>query len=366
MSRGVTWPIIDRYVFRQVLLAFAACFLVLLLVSMGGLVADLLGRIARGKLPPGLLISQLGLRSLDLLPMLLPLALFLGVLIGYGRLYRDSEMAVLAAAGLGIAQLARPLIWIAVPLAVLVGMTSMWLSPLALRTSQAMIESANKSLIVAGLEAGRFVDLPGRSGVLYIGQMDDGGRSFQRLFVQNEREGRIDIITAQSGSLHQESQGEERFLRLIDGFRVEGERGSDAFRMMRFSINDIGLPDADPGRVGRSEQLKGVRELAGEDEPTGRAELHWRLATPLATLVLAMLALPLSHSPPRSLRYGRIMLAVAGYVVYLNLLALGRAFLADGSLPGWLGLWWVHLPAVVLALYLLRRDEHLPQPRRPA
>lgn len=359
MSRGVLWPVIDRHVFRQVLLAFLACLLLLLVVSMGGLLADLFGRIARGKVPPGLLISQLGLRSLDLLPLLLPLALFLGVLIGYGRLYRDSEMAVLAAAGLSPMRLARPMIWLALPLALLVGMTSMWLSPLALRTSQAMIEKANKSLLVAGLEPGRFVELPGRRGVVYIGRMEESGRRFQHLFVQNEREGRLDIITAQAGELYQESQGEERFLRLLDGFRVEGARGSDAFRMMRFAINDIGLPDAEPGQVGRAEQLQGALELARADEPVARAELHWRLGIPLATLVLALLALPLSRSPPRSMRHGRVMLAVLGYFLYMNLLGLGRSFLASGALPGWLGLWWVHVPAILLALYLLRRDGAL-------
>ena len=335
MSRKVRWPIVDRYLLRQLAAAFVACLLVLVLVSMGGLVADLLGKIARGKLPPGLLVSQLGLRALDFLPLLLPLSLFLAVLLAYGRMYRDSEMAVLAAAGLGIRRLARPLVWLAVPVAIGVGLTSLWLSPAALRTSQAMIEAANKSLLVAGLEPGRFVEIPGRNGVVYITQMDDDGRRFQRLFVHNERDGRIDVVTAQAGELFQESQGEERYLRLTDGFRVEGALGSDAFRMMRFAGNDIRLPDVEPGHVGRVEQRMSTRELARVDAPVERAELHWRLATPLATLILALLALPLAHSPPRSARYGRVLVALLAYIVYLNLLALGRAFLASGQIPAW-------------------------------
>lgn len=362
MSRKVRWPIVDRYLLRQLAAAFVACLLVLVLVSMGGLVADLLGKIARGKLPPGLLVSQLGLRALDFLPLLLPLSLFLAVLLAYGRMYRDSEMAVLAAAGLGIRRLARPLVWLAVPVAIGVGLTSLWLSPAALRTSQAMIEAANKSLLVAGLEPGRFVEIPGRNGVVYITQMDDDGRRFQRLFVHNERDGRIDVVTAQAGELFQESQGEERYLRLTDGFRVEGALGSDAFRMMRFAGNDIRLPDVEPGHVGRVEQRMSTRELARVDAPVERAELHWRLATPLATLILALLALPLAHSPPRSARYGRVLVALLAYIVYLNLLALGRAFLASGQIPAWAGLWWVHVPAAAIALYLLWRDERLVRP----
>jgi lipopolysaccharide export system permease protein len=111
-SRRTPWlPLIDRYLAREVALSFVACLAVLVLVSMGGFFADVLGKIARGKLPPGLLISQLGLNVLDFLPILLPLSLFLGVLLAYGRLHRDSEIAVLASSGMGSRRLARPMFW---------------------------------------------------------------------------------------------------------------------------------------------------------------------------------------------------------------------------------------------------------------
>jgi lipopolysaccharide export system permease protein len=356
-------PRIDRYVLRELLGAFAASGVVLTLVSLSGIVADLLSKISRGKVPATLLLSQLGLRSLDLLPLLLPLALFLGVLLAYGRLYRDSEMAVLAAAGLGIRRLARPLLWLALPVAIAVGTTSLWLAPAALRTSKTMIDAANRSLLVAGLEPGRFVEIPGRQSVVYLAEMDPDGSRFRRLFVHSERDGRVDVVTAAAGELYQESQGEERFLSLTDGFRVEGELGKDAFRIMRFERNDIRVPDSEPTEAGRAEQRSATVALFASAQPADRAEFHWRIGAPLATLVLALLALPLSRTPPRSARYGRILVALLAYIAYLNLLALGRAWIAEGVLPTWLGLWWVHLPAFGAALWLLWRDERLPRPR---
>src|SRR5688572_18248331 len=239
-------PRIDRYVLREIASAFAACVVVLVMVSLSGIVADLLSKISRGKVPAGLLLSQLGLRALDVLPLLLPLALFLGVLLAYGRLYRDSEMAVLSAAGVGLRRLARPLLWIALPIALLVGLTSLWLAPAAMRTSKAMIEAANRSLLIAGIEPGRFVEIPGRQSVVYLAEMEPDGSRFKRLFVHSERDGRVDVVTAVSGELYQESQGEERYLSLTDGFRVEGELGKDEFRLMRFKRNDIRVPDSEP------------------------------------------------------------------------------------------------------------------------
>jgi lipopolysaccharide export system permease protein len=356
-------PRIDRYVLRELFGAFAASAIVLVLVSLSGIIGDLLNKISRGKVPASLLLSQLGLRSLDILPLLLPLALFLGVLLAYGRLYRDSEMAVLAAAGLGIRRLARPLLWLALPVALLVGLTSLWLAPAALQTSKVMIDAANRSLLVAGLEPGRFVEIPGRQSVVYLAEMEPDGSRFRRLFVHSERDGRVDVVTAAAGELYQESQGDERYLSLTDGFRVEGELGKDAFRIMRFARNDIRVPDSEQSESGRAEPRHSTAELWGSEQPAARAELHWRVAAPLAALILALLALPLSHSPPRSARYGRVLVALLGYIVYLNLLALGRAWMAEGAMPVWLGLWWVHGPALAIALWLLWKDEHPPRPR---
>ena len=92
-------PKLDRYLTREFAQSIFAALVVLGLVSFGGLFADLLSEIARGKVPAGLLLSQMGLRLVDFLPILLPLSLMLGLLLAIGRLYRDSEMPVLALAG---------------------------------------------------------------------------------------------------------------------------------------------------------------------------------------------------------------------------------------------------------------------------
>ena len=76
---------------------------------------------ARGSLPADLWFEILGLRTSDALSVLLPVAMFLGVLLAYGRLWRDSEMAVLQASGMSSLRLMRPLAMLAVPLAVAVG-----------------------------------------------------------------------------------------------------------------------------------------------------------------------------------------------------------------------------------------------------
>ena len=134
---------LDRYLFREFTQSFLATLIVLLVVSLGGVMADLLGNIADGKLPASLLLSQLGLQLLNYLALILPLALMLGLLLAFARLYRDSEMPVLTSIGIGPRRMLKPLLMLVVPVVVLVGILSLWLGPWADRTSERMIEHAN-------------------------------------------------------------------------------------------------------------------------------------------------------------------------------------------------------------------------------
>jgi lipopolysaccharide export system permease protein len=355
--------LIDRYLIRELYLAFFAVCAVLGLVLVGGVLTDVLNRIASGRIPASLLLSQLGLRSLDAVALILPLAAFLAVLICYGRLYRDSEIAVLSASGLRLSGLVRPMWFLALPVFVLLALVSFWGSPMALDRADTLVREANRSLLVAGMEPGRFVDMPGKLGVIYVGKMSEDGTRFERLFVQHEREGRLDIVTAASGRLFYDQDGAQRFLSLSDGFRVEGSPDSPEFRTMRFQRNDIRLPEPEQQNRRRVESIRSTQTLLASDQAADRAELQWRLGVPLSAVLLMLLAFPLAKSPPREPRYGRILIAILGYLLYSNLLALGRGWVAIGAIPESIGLWWIHALVLILALVLMRMSERLPRGR---
>jgi lipopolysaccharide export system permease protein len=357
--------LIERYLLREFLGAFAATLVVLMLVSFGGIVVDLLGQVTRGKMPASLLASQLGLRVVTFAPLILPLALFLGLLIGIGRLYRDSEMAVLFSVGLGPRRLLRPVALLAVPVVAVIALSSLWAGPQAERRSQAMIAEANRSLLVAGLEAGRFIELPGGT-VVYVGDLSTDGTRFGRMFLHSDdADGVVNVITARTGELFFDGDL-ERFIRLDDGFRVEGKPGSSEFRLMRFERNEIQAPDRAETLEPDDVRLKRTTVLLGERAPESRAELHWRLGAPLLAALLAIAAIPLARTEPRQPRYGQLMLALLGYLLYTNLMLIGRAWLGEGVTPVWAGMWWVHLPALALITWLLLRDGQLRRPRAVA
>ena len=356
-------PKLDTYLFREFAQATFAALVVLMIVSLGGVFADVLSDIARGRVPAGLMLSQLGLQVLNYLPLILPLGLMLGLLLAVGRLYRDSEMPVLIATGVGPRRLLRPLMLLVLPVAGFIGACSLWLGPWANDYSQRMVAEGNRSLLLAGLEAGRFVELPGGSGVVYVGAMSDDGSALARVFVYRQDEERMDVTTARTG--HLSVDGAERYLNLENGFRVEGPLADGLdFRMMRYAGNEMRLPDAETRPASENPEYDSTLALLGDPRPEARAQLHARIAPPLLALAFALLAVPLARSPPRQARYGRIVLGFLAYVVGINLMLLGTEWIADGKIPTALGLWWLVLPLLALGAWMYFSDGRVAAPRR--
>lgn len=355
-------PKLDSYLFREFAQTTFAALVVLMIVSLGGVFADVLSDIARGKVPAGLMLSQLGLMVLNYLPLILPLGLMLGLLLAVGRLYRDSEMPVLVATGVGPRRLLRPLMMLVLPVVAFIATCSLWLGPWANDYSQRMVAEGNRSLLLAGLEAGRFVELPGGGGVVYVGAMAGEGSAMSRVFVYRQDGERMDVTTARTGRL--QVDGTERYLDLGDGFRVEGPLADSLdFRMMRYARNEMRLPDAETRPADENPEFDSTLQLLGDPRPEARAQLHWRIAPPLLALAFALLAVPLARSPPRQARYGRIAVGFLAYVVGMNLMSLGTKWLAEEKIPVQLGLWWLLLPLLAVGAWLYFRDGHVGKPR---
>jgi lipopolysaccharide export system permease protein len=368
-----TLRIIDRYLVRELLASVVAATAIFLLITIGGTVATLLSMIARGKIPVDLLFSLIGLNTVATLTILVPLAVFIGVQLAYGRLYRESEMAVFAASGLPLSGLLRPLFLLAIPLMLIMATISFWLAPASKRMSNDMTAEANRSLIIPGLDPGRFVGLPGakNDGVMYVEGMNEDGTHIKKMFFADEKVDpdtknvQINIITATDGELYHDVNGSERYLRLNDGFRVEGVIGQDNYRLIRYERNDIKLQDADQdSNAGDNASLTHTSDLLASSDPVMRTELQWRLAAPISVIVLVLLALPLSKSSPRQPRYASLLIALLAWVIYYIALNITQSQMSQGKFNLTLGFWAVHIPTLVIAIYLIWRSQKLPGPKK--
>ena len=361
--------ILDRYFLRELAQTVVATVVVLLVIITGSAFAQVLQQVANGSFPPSVMFQVLGLRMLDGLPNLLPLAGFIGVLMALGRMYRESEMYVLATSGMGPAGLLRPVLLLALVLVTLTAVTSMWLGPWAVRTSDAMVAAANRSVIAAGLDAGRWTDLPGKGGIIFVDSLSRDGSQLGRTFVATERSSRdghthLKVVTAASGQLYQESNGGGRFIAFRNGWQYDIPLGADNWRQMQYQRNDTSLSSVQPDS-GDDDPIHamGSLTLAQSSDPAARAEFAWRLSAPPMTLVLLLLALPLARQHPREPRYSRLMLAGAVFYLYFLLLMLGRAQIGKNHWHSQAPLWALHALVLALAGWMLWK-QHAPRKLR--
>ena len=141
---------LDKYLVREFLQSVFAALVVLLMVMVGAAFTYVLKDIATGRLPPGLIFAQLGLVMIGWMPLILPLALMLGLLLAMSRLYRDAEMPVLASVGVGPRRLLGPLLTVVAPMVAVIALCSLWLAPWSDRYSRAMVKEANRNMLIAG------------------------------------------------------------------------------------------------------------------------------------------------------------------------------------------------------------------------
>jgi len=125
---------------------------------------------------------------------------------------------------------------------------------------------------------------------------------------------------------------------------------------VKFGEHGIPVRGTKPDDVTFAADTKSTAELARSSDPTDRAELWWRLSTPISLFVLATLAVPLSRAAPREGRYSRIGIGLLIYIIYANAVSIGLVWLEHERVPSWAGVWWIHAIAGFVAIVWLGRE----------
>lgn len=121
--------IIRRYLVKQVVSTSLVVIALLTLIMMGGRLIKYFGVAAQGRLDAGVLFSIIGYRMPEFLTLILPLGFFIGLMLVFGRLYVDHEMAVLNGSGISRIRLGQLLIPLALVFLVIQGILMLWMTP---------------------------------------------------------------------------------------------------------------------------------------------------------------------------------------------------------------------------------------------
>lgn len=351
--------IVFRYLSREVLVTLSAVSAVLLVIIMSGRFIKYLAQAAQGMLDPGALFMIMGFRLPGFMQLILPLGLFLGILLSYGRLYLESEMTVLAATGMS----QQRLLWMTLAPATVVFLVVAWLSlGLAPQGAAQVAKIVNQQDALTEFDTlvpGRFQELRDGSRITYTETLSDDRARLGGVFISEKRKSRdgtkdlgISVLVAEKG--HQEVKPDgTRYLILENGYRYDGNPGEANYRAIKYDTYGAILPKPAISEEVTDRDAIPTRDLIGSDALRSKAELQWRLSLPLLVFIVTLIAVPLSKANPRQGRFLKLLPAILLYMAYLTILIAARGALERGRIPIVLGLWWVHAVFLAIGMGLL-------------
>ena len=316
---------------------------------------------SKGIIPNDSILTILVFSLLKYLPILLTLTLFLTILLTLSRWFKDSEMMIWFSSGLGLTSFIRPILFFSLPIIILIGFLSLYLSPWATQKSEEYKAGLKNRDELATISPGSFKESKSKDRVFYVEGFGDLGSKVKNVFVQSEQNGKLGIIVSNEGS-RVSTNTDDEYIVLKKGKRYEVNHENNHFTEIKFS--DYGFlvekklpPIIDVNQVEAMPTLlllltKGNREIA---------EFVWRVSLPISGIVLIILAIPLSFINPRSGRSVNIIIAIMIFAIYNNLMGVTQSYINLGKLNPYIGGSIVHLFILLIASYLmLRRNLNLP------
>jgi lipopolysaccharide export system permease protein len=344
-----------RTLLREFANLAVAVFLSLFLIALTTRLIRLLGQAAGGKLPSDAVVAFLGFFSLNALPILLSLTLFITILLTLTRSYRDSEMVIWFNSGMSLAAWVRPVLMFAGPLIAVIAVLSLFISPWAVLKSEEYRVRVDSRDEVSRVSPGVFGESTGKDRVFFVESMAGDASMVQNVFINSVQHRRNGIMMSSRGFVEISPVG-DRFLIMLNGRRYEGNPGEPEFKVMEFERYATRI-ESKEGEAPLITQ-KSLSTLALIKSPTSPnlGELVWRIGVPLSALILALMAIPMSFVNPRAGRSVNLLFALLTYMVYSNMLSLSQARVVQGKLSFGIGLWLVHgVMLAVLAFLFARR-----------
>ena len=355
--------VFDRYLLKEVINGWLAVTLFLWLILVSNRLVRYLGDAVSGDIPGNVIFKLIGLKMVWYLVHVVPFALALGVVLALGRLYRDNEMTVMSACGVGPWRIYKPLLGFGIVLALILARLSLYASPEVQAMSFKLEKLAKQQADLTILGAGRFNELQKGRLTFYAERLSADKQNMENLFIvlrgKKGEEKLPQLLTAKSAYRKVDAETGDSFLVLVDGYRYEGKPGEANYRIMKYREYGVRIDLPGETEVQEKQESTPSAALLGSSDPKDIAELQWRLAMPVSVIVLLLLAVPLCKSSPRQGRYGRLVVAILLFVIYYNLLATAKHWVGEGTVPVVIGLWWVPVLPVLLTMVLLNSERIL-------
>ena len=297
----------------------------------------------------------------------IPMAVLVGVLLGFSRLAADSEVIAMRASGLGIGYFVRVSAIVALG-GVLLGLAnSLFLAP---RANQAIL-AMDKALATQASYAiePRVFDEDFHNLVLYVQDVRSGtgAANWRQVFIADTTDSiNPQIITAASATVANEGNrdsGPELLMRLRDGTQHKTQADQpQQYDISTFDFTDRLLTSGQQSEthLGRLDTNIFAMPMSGlwqrSHGPDGKRfliEIHKRFAYPAACLVLMLVGVPLGVTSRRGGKSFAWIFTIILVFVYYLLSSTGIALGKQNWISAFFAVWSANLLFAAGGLFLL-------------
>lgn len=341
--------VLDKMILVDLMKTVSAILLVLVIIIVSQKFIKMLAQAIEGNIANDTVFLLLGLKIVIVTTSFLPAAIFMAVLIVLGRMHQEQEIAAISSAGGGPFLLYRGIFLLMLPLTLLSIGLSMYAAPWAEEKTQELMHHDRENADIRGISAGRFSEYSNGELIFYTEKIDADGR-MQKVFLQNREGDKTGVVNAEFARLKILPGG--MYLVLENGERVMGAAGQKDFTLETFREYAV-LIEKNATTLSLNSQAVPTAVLWASTELRDIAEIQNRLNTPVGALLLAFLALPLAKSSPRGGIYGSLLIAFGIYFAYGNLQRLNFSWVIAGTIPSWLGYFWLNGLLLIIGVLLL-------------
>jgi len=343
---------------KELARSFGATLVVLITVVMTMTLIRTLGEAGRGVFNPSDVMIIMGYTVLSQMPIILSLCLFIAVLSVLTRMFRDSEMVIWFGSGRGLTALIGPLFRFAWPILVVIAALAFLILPWALSRIEDMRDRYDKRGDLARIEPGQFQESASGDRVFFIEKDASGGTlTGSNVFIATLKDNKETVTSARSGRI--EVMNGEKFLVLTNGQRLEKVAGKPDLTVAAFTTYGAQIDAPDPSaRSFVPSGAKGTLELLETPNKAHLAELSWRAGLALAAINFVLIGLAAAGVNPRVGRTANLGFAFGAFIVYFNLLILGKSWIETGQVHVGVYLLVLHGGALALALLWLTKRHN--------
>ena len=358
--------ILDRYIFREVLTPSLIALMALTFVMVARRIGTLLEMIVRRSANSEEVWAIISAIIPSVLMFTIPMALLVGVLIGFGRMSSDSESVAFRAGGLSTMSILRPVLTLAILAWALNLALSLWIAPSAAARLDELTYSIGVKQLPVELQPRVFNEDLGDL-VLYVQDISPDGTEWRGILLADLSNPDQPIVTLAQAGRFSTSPSEEGYeVTLFNGtiHIVSPSLDPDQYDFSQFEAHTIPIPV--PAREPAPEEPALTQATTAELWEKSRAhratygeqvEFQRRIALPFACIAFALIGVPLGLSTNRGGRPMGLVISAVLMLVYYMVFIGGTRIAGNAQLSPFIGTWGANLGFLALGVFLLVRAE---------